>query len=90
MTNSSNAASDGLGVEPARCPKCNGGMMQGFIFDRADGGGRRVINWVEGAPQKAFWTTTSVPAEKCVPVGTFRCSMCGFLDSYARPVFAAK
>jgi Domain of unknown function (DUF6487) len=90
MTTSSNSTPEGLSMEPVRCPKCNGEMVQGFIFDRADGGGRRVINWVEGAPHKAFWTTTSVPAEKCVPIGTFRCSMCGFLESYARPEFAAK
>jgi hypothetical protein len=90
MTTSSSSTPDGFSMEPVRCPKCNGEMVQGFIFDRADGGGRRVINWVEGAPHKAFWTTTSVPAEKSVPIGTFRCSMCGFLESYARPEFAAK
>jgi hypothetical protein len=90
MTTSSNSSPEGLSMETVRCPKCNGEMVQGFIFDRADGGGRRVINWVEGAPHKAFWTTTNVPAEKCVPVGTFRCSVCGFLESYARPEFAAK
>jgi hypothetical protein len=27
---------------------------------------------------------------KCVPVGTFRCSACGFLESYACPEFAPK
>jgi hypothetical protein len=90
MTTSSNSTPEALSLEPVRCPKCNGEMVHGFIFDRADGGGRRVINWVEGAPHKAFWTNTSVPAEKCVPIGTFRCSMCGFLESYARPEFAAK
>lgn len=72
------------------CPKCNGDMVQGFIFDREHGGVRRVINWVEGAPEKTFWTLTKVPAEKCVPVATFRCSVCGFLESYARPEFAAR
>jgi len=92
MTTSSNSFSGGLSMntEAIRCPKCNGEMVQGFIFDRADGGQRRVINWVEGAPDKAFWTVTRVPEEKCVPVGTFRCSVCGFLESYARPEFAAK
>jgi hypothetical protein len=54
------------------------------------GGGSRVSNWVEGAPEKSVWHGTNVPAEKCVPVGTFRCSTCGFLESYALPEFAAK
>jgi hypothetical protein len=92
MTSSSNSISGDLSVnkQVIQCPKCNGEMLQGFIFDRADGGQRRVINWVEGAPTKAFWTITRVPAEKCIPVATFRCAMCGFLESYARPEFAAK
>lgn len=92
MTTSSDSFSGGLNMstKPIQCPKCNGEMVQGFIFDRGDGGLRRVINWVEGAPDKAFWTVTRVPEEKCVPVGTFRCSVCGFLESYAHPEFAAK
>ena len=92
MTTSSNSFSGGLSMstEAIQCPKCNGAMVQGFIFDRSDGGQRRVINWVEGAPDKAFWTVTKVPEEKCVPVGSFRCSLCGFLESYARPEFVAK
>ena len=90
MTTTSNSTPDGLTMEPVRCPKCNGEMVQGFIFDREHGGLRRVINWVEGAPDKAFWTGTKVLEEKCVSVGTFRCSVCGFLESYARPEFAAK
>jgi len=92
MTTSSNSFSGGLNMntEAIRCPKCNAEMVQGFIFDRADGGQRRVSNWVEGAPDKAFWTVTRIPEEKCVPVGTFRCSVCGFLESYARLEFAAK
>ena len=92
MTTSSNSFSGGLSMstEAIQCPKCNSVMVQGFIFDRADGGNRRVINWVEGAPEKSFWTVTKVSQEKSVPVGTFRCSVCGFLESYARLEFAAK
>lgn len=93
MTTSSNSFSDDLNedIKTMLCPKCRGEMMQGFIFDRADGGHRRVTNWVEGAPEKAgIWTLTKVPEDKCIPVGTFRCSVCGFLESYARPEFAAK
>ena len=92
MTTSSNSFSGGLSMstKAIQCPKCNAEMVQGFIFDRSDGGQRRVINWVDGAPEKYFWTVTRVPEEKCVPVGTFRCSVCGFLESYARLEFAAR
>lgn len=79
-----------MNTESIRCPKCHGMMVQGFIFDREDGGLRRVIDWVEGPPEKAFWTITKAPKEKCIPIGTFRCLSCGFLESYARPEFAAK
>jgi hypothetical protein len=74
---------------PERCPKCNGAMVQGFIFE-FDGALRKVSSWVEGAPEKSFWQNTKVPKEKIVPIGTYRCSVCGFLESYARDEFAAQ
>ena len=78
-----------MSAEPTRCPKCNGAMVQGFIFE-FDGALRKVSSWVEGAPEKSFWQNTKVPAEKIVPIGTYRCSACGLLESYARPEFAPK
>ncbi|MEO6390608.1 MAG: hypothetical protein ABIP75_02080 [Pyrinomonadaceae bacterium] len=78
-----------MSSEANLCPKCNGKMVQGFTFE-IDGFKRMVSTWVEGAPEKSFWQSAKVPADKCVPVGTFRCSACGFLESYARPEFAAQ
>jgi hypothetical protein len=75
-----------------RCPKCNGEMVQGFICGR-EGPNRVVSIWEEGAPEKVGWLfrqVRKVPPDKRVPVGVFRCSACGFLESYARPEFAAK
>jgi hypothetical protein len=77
-------------TDKTSCPKCSGGMVQGFLVDWSQGGGRRVSSWVEGAPAKSFWHGTSAPEEKAVPVGTYRCSACGFLESFARPEFAAR
>lgn len=76
--------------ETTRCSKCNGALVQGFIVDHHAGGRRLVSAWVEGPPEKSFWHATNVPADKCVPVGAFRCSACGFLEFYARPEFAAQ
>jgi hypothetical protein len=59
-------------------------MVQGFIVDFGQGPGRLVSNWVEGAPEKSFWTGSKAPTDKCTPVGTFRCTGCGFLESYAQ------
>ena len=98
MTSSSNSFSGSLSMsaEAIRCPKCNGLMVQGWISDLIGDDRRRVSNWVEGAPSKPSWfsrffgTGVPAPAEKRIPVGTFRCSVCGFLESYAHPEFAAK
>jgi hypothetical protein len=81
-----------MSKEAMRCPKCNGVMVQGFIKDLKGEGSCRVSTWVEGAPGKPslFGSSVPAPAEKCIPVGTFRCSVCGFLESYAHPEFAAK
>jgi hypothetical protein len=72
-----------------RCPKCDGEMVQGFILDVTHGG-RLVSQWAEGPPEKSFWTGVKLPAEKLIPVGTFRCDSCGFLESYAKNKFAAQ
>ena len=75
---------------PSRCPKCEGEMEQGFILD-AMHGGQIASRWAAGAPQKSFWTgTKAVSQDSVIPVGTFRCASCGFLESYARPEFAAR
>lgn len=72
-----------------QCPKCKSGMEQGFVLDYTHGG-RVVSHWAAGAPLKSFWVGTKLPDEKLVPVGTYRCSSCGYLEQFARPEFAAK
>lgn len=72
-----------------QCPKCKSGMEQGFVLDNTYGA-RIVSHWAAGAPLKSIWVGTKLPDEKLVPVGTYRCSSCGYLEQYARPEFAAK
>lgn len=76
-----------MSANPSRCPKCSGEMVQGFTFE-SEGPKRMVTTWVEGAPERSVLQSAKAPADKRVPVGTFRCSKCGFLESYARPEFA--
>jgi len=71
------------------CPKCNGLMEQGFVMDNTYGA-RDVSHWAAGPPQKSFWAGTKLPEEKLIPIGTFRCSSCGYLESFAMQTFAAK
>ena len=64
------------------CPKCNGRMEEGFILDRSHGY-VEVSRWVEGPPQTSFWFGLKVPADGARQVTTYRCSECGYLESYA-------
>lgn len=65
-------------------------MIHGFIMDYADGPARMVSHWAEGEPKKSFWMGTKMPENKLIPIGTFRCNSCGFLEAYAREEFAAQ
>ena len=76
-------------TSPQKCPKCAGSLEQGFVVDQ-DHGNRRVSQWAAGAPMKSFWTGTKLPEEQPIPIATYRCSSCGYLESYARKEFAAK
>ena len=64
-------------------------MIQGFIPDYSDGP-IYVEGWMEGQPKKSFWTRTKAPKGKGIPIGTFRCEKCGFLEFYAGSKFAAQ
>jgi hypothetical protein len=57
-------------------------MSVGFILDNADSGARKVSSWVEGAPIKG-WLGVKLGGRKPIDIQTWRCSRCGFLESYA-------
>ena len=76
-------------TSPQLCPKCGSGMEQGFVLDNTHGA-RIVSQWAAGPPRKSFWVGTKLPEDEFVPIGTYRCSSCGYLESYARQEFAAK
>lgn len=72
-----------------RCPKCGGDMTQGFVLDLVDLGNFHVPNWFSGVPQRGGWQSIKVEQKKAIPIATFRCSACGFLESYAERQFDA-
>ena len=65
-------------------------MEQGFVFAHTAHSSRRVSHWAAGPPLKSFWLGTKLPEGKLFPIGTWRCTSCGYLESYAKPEFAAK
>lgn len=75
--------------KPLRCARCNGEMEQGFIVDTTHGG-HFVSRWMRGAPKKSFIFVTQIDKNECIPIGTYRCKACGYLESYAQPDFDAK
>jgi hypothetical protein len=65
-------------------------MELGFIRDMTYGG-QLVSQWAKGPPIKSFWQGTKiVPKDQLVSIGTYRCTGCGFLESYARDEFVAQ
>jgi hypothetical protein len=65
-----------------QCPDCRTEMIEGFILDMTDGG-QLVPRWMEGAPEKSFWTGVKTKGRECRSVETYRCVKCGLLRSYA-------
>ena len=57
-------------------------MTEGFVVDQSYGS-RAVSSWVEGAPNRSFWTGLSLAGAMPIEITTWRCASCGFLESYA-------
>jgi len=64
------------------CPKCSGRMEQGFLLELKDGNQKVATEWIEGAVEKA-WYGLRIKGKKRLPVETFRCGRCTYLESYA-------
>jgi hypothetical protein len=58
-------------------------MQEGFILDLTYGG-TRVSQWVVGKPEWSFWTGMKVGDKEKREIESYRCTKCGFLESYAR------
>jgi hypothetical protein len=57
-------------------------MEEGYVVDYGHGGYRRVASWVAGPPVKSYWLGLKIAGAQ-TPVRTFRCTACGYLESYA-------
>jgi hypothetical protein len=58
-------------------------MVSGWVPDNTQAGFQQE-NWSPGEPQPSFWTGLKVEKKDIViPVTTFRCPNCGYLESYA-------
>jgi hypothetical protein len=57
-------------------------MTEGFILDRGDYNVKMPSFWVEGAPEKSFWSGLKTSHREAFQVQAFRCSECGYLEFY--------
>ena len=64
-----------------KCPKCGSPMITGYLVDHNQS--LKVLDWVEGAPEKSFWTGLKIKDRRNFPVVADRCERCGFLELYA-------
>ncbi|KAA3663996.1 MAG: hypothetical protein DWQ04_07975 [Chloroflexi bacterium] len=57
-------------------------MELGYLSDVWKGG---IIpgTWIEGEPEKSFWTGTKVKGKRRLAISAFRCTECGYLELYA-------
>ena len=65
-----------------RCSKCSGVMQEGLVVDLNYGGILQSM-WVEDQTGNSVGTATTDGKRKVKTI-TYRCSSCGYLDSYAR------
>ncbi|HVT27026.1 MAG TPA: hypothetical protein VHE81_03305, partial [Lacipirellulaceae bacterium] len=82
-------AANGRDELPQVCPKCGGGMEDGFIAALSTPRylyPHYLSRWARGAPARSFLFGIWLPRE-LLPTRTYRCTSCGYLESYAREEF---
>jgi hypothetical protein len=57
-------------------------METGFIVDEGYGT-RTVARWFRGEPVRSMWVGLKVRKKEAIDVSTYRCTRCGYLESYA-------
>lgn len=65
------------------CPKCQGHFEVGFTLDLGDHNARNQTTWVEGKPERSFWTGLHLKGRARHSIISYRCNRCGYLESYA-------
>ena len=60
-------------------------MEPGFVADKGHYSVPDTQQWVEGTPERSFWSGLKLKDRQVLPVSTYRCERCGWLESYAAP-----
>ena len=73
-------------ADDLKCLRCGGVMEEGFLPEFT-GHGSCETPWVEGRPQRSFWSGLKVNDRRRLKTFTYRCTQCGRLESFAREPF---
>jgi RNase P subunit RPR2 len=65
------------------CPKCYGNMEIGVIPDIGQSNYTIASSWLEGEPEKSFWSGMKTKDKRRFAIVSYRCTKCGFLENYA-------
>ena len=65
-----------------RCPRCDGIMEEGFLLDSTYGAVLQA-RWVEGPAVRRWWGSVQRRGRREYKVMAWRCTDCGYLESYA-------
>lgn len=83
-----------MAMPDLKCPKCAGEMDRGFSVDFGGNAGLLHGQWFPGIPQRPWWgslfrsgSSIAWPTGPSLPISTFRCQACGYLESYAGKEF---
>jgi hypothetical protein len=57
-------------------------MEAGYAID-VGYGTKAVPKWVGGEPRRSIWSGLRLGGKEQLPVTTYRCRRCGYLESYA-------
>lgn len=71
-------------MRDGQCSKCGRTMEKGFIVDGRRNGAMQ-SRWTLGDAARGFFASFKIQRAASQPVVTFRCTGCGFLESYAQP-----
>ena len=75
--------------EPATiCTKCSSKMEEGFIVEYSHASATSVTAWIEGPPEQSDFlgipNGVKLKNKRQIPLRTFRCTSCGYVESYAK------
>lgn len=65
-----------------KCAKCGGAMEKGFMLEASYVNNLVPPEWAEGEIERSFWTGVNTKGRIRHTVVTYRCTACGFLESY--------